>query len=321
MSRVVSFGEIMLRLSAKTEIARCRSFDVCYGGTEANVLACLSGLGHETCYLTALPDNELGDAVKAHLCSFGIDCSQIVTGGSILGTYFVSDGGGSRGANVIYNRAHSEFTKLDEDAFDYDAVFAGAELFHISGISFALSESSRSLAFRLVREARARGVAVSFDFNYRAKLWSIEEAGRVFREVVPLVDIVLASPLDLSAFLQTDEEAFLKNYPCALLVLRSRIVESTARHSVGVRAFERISGKTNAAVCDRIFFPVREKIGGGDAFDGAFLHRCLQNPSDLKGAVNYAVAAFALKHTIAGDTFTGTEEDIIGYAKEIGVNL
>lgn len=318
MGTIVAFGEILLRLAARGTIAGSAAFDACYGGTEANVLACLSRLGHGTRYLTALPDNELGDAAKAHLRSFGIDLSHVVTGGNTLGMYFVSDGSGSRSANVVYNRAHSEFTKLDEDAFDYGAVLRGASLFHISGISFALSGSSRRLAFRLIAEAHARGIPVSFDFNYRAKLWGIEEAGEVFRRILPFVDIVLAAPRDLSAFLHVREEDFFKNYPCGCLVLRNRTAEEAARHSVEVRACKR-GGEP--AESDKIYFPVREKIGGGDAFDGAFLHRYLQAPDDLTGAVNYAVAAFALKHTVAGDTFTGTERDILSYAEELKISL
>lgn len=312
----------MLRLAAPgdTPIAESKTFEACYGGTEANVLACLSGFGNETKYLSALPDNELGQAVLNHLHSFGIDTSSVVIGGSVLGMYFVENGMGSRGSNVIYNRAHSEITKLDEDAFDYDEVFAGADLFHVSGISFALSQSSRRLAFRLVKEAKAHGVKVSFDFNYRRKLWDTDTAGEIFRQIVPLADIVLASTLDLTVFLKTDAEGYFKNYQSEYLVLRDRTVLSSKEHKVSVRVIEnRAEGRKQYAFSD-FTFPVKEKIGGGDAFDGAFLHGLLKS-GDTEYALKFAVAAFALKHQIKGDTFTEGESEVIAYAREMNINL
>ena len=135
-----------------------RSFSANYGGTEANVLACLHAFGHETKYLTALPEGPLGEAVLDHLHRFGIDTSDIVVQGDTLGLYFSENGNESRGTNVIYYRRHSEFTRLSEASFDYDKVFCGVSIFHISGISLALSDSSRALAFRLIREAKARSM-------------------------------------------------------------------------------------------------------------------------------------------------------------------
>ena len=319
MNKIVAFGEIMLRLAPANggTIEACTSFDACYGGTEANMLACLSGLGHETSYLTALPENELGQAVLKHLHSFGVGTEHIVMKGNTLGTYFVQDGAGSRGASVIYNRAHSEITTLDEDAFIYDEVFGGARLFHISGISFALSQSSRRLAFRLIKEARSRNVTVSFDFNYRSKLWTVEKAGKVFREIVPLVDVVLASDRDLSAFLNTSERDYFNVYNNAYLILRNRRVLGKGEHAVAVNAYH---GGKAYRFAEKVF-PVEEKIGGGDAFNGALLHALLNDSDDLEHAVKFAVAAFALKHKIAGDTFTKSERDILNYAKELKIEL
>lgn len=309
--KIVSFGEIMLRLSAgAATIAESDAFDACYGGTEANVLAAMAAFGHETKYLTALPDNALGEACRKHLEHFGIDTSDVIVRGDLLGLYFLESGDGSRGANVIYYRKFSEVARLDEDAFDYDKVFADAALFHISGISFALSESARRLSFRLVKEAKRRGIPVSFDFNYRAKLWTTEAAGKVFREVMRYADIALASHLDLGAFLDTDEAGFFARYPeCGHLVLRDRRILAPDRHAVTVAV---LNGDGKIFRSTEYVFPVKEKIGGGDAFDAAMLHALLTG-QDEEAAIAFAVSAFALKHTLKGDTFTLGADDVLRY--------
>lgn len=316
--KIVAFGEIMLRLSAPNGVATadCTAFDGCYGGTEANVLACLAKFGHSVKYVTALPDNGLGDGAKKHLESFGIDTSDIIIGGDTLGVYFAESGSGSRGANVIYYRRGSEVAKLNEDAFDYDKVFAGAKLFHISGISFALSESSRQLAFRLLEEAKARGIKISFDFNYRAKLWTIDEARDVFLCVLPYADIVLASKLDLDAFLSTDIGGYFDRYNTEYLILRNRTVVSKTRHSVNVTAVHNADGFIEKAEIPKLTFDVSERVGGGDAFDGGVLH-ILANGGSIADAVRFGVGAFVLKHGISGDTFTADETQVNATLKKL----
>lgn len=314
--KVVAFGEILMRLAAADGhgIKDAAAFDVCYGGTEANVLACLSRFGYRTSYLTALPDNELGRAAQAHLRRLGVDDSHTVMKGDTMGMYFVENGTGSRGANVLYNRRFSEITRICEDDFDYDKIFADAAIFHISGISFALSESCTRLAFRLLREARPRGVAVSFDFNYRSKLWDTAAAGEQFRQIVNDADILLASPLDLSVFFQTDAAGFLKKYPAKYLFLRDRKPLSSNEHCVQVTAYH--GGEEY--VSPKVTFGVTEKIGGGDAFDGGILRGILRGDS-LKETVRFAIGAFALKHQIAGDTFTGTAAEVADMCKSLGI--
>ena len=312
---VVAFGEIMMRLSAPEgqTVRESTSFRACYGGTESNVLACLAAFGHRTRYLTALPAGELGAAVLDHLSRLRVDASDAVIGGDTLGLYFSETGNGSRGARVYYFRRHSEFTRLSETSFDFDRVFRDAALFHVSGISFALSPSSRRLAFRLMREARARGIPVSFDFNYRAALWGTDAAGEAFREALFSADIVLGSPRDLDVFLGMTAEDVFARYPCAALVLRERTVCAPDRHSVHVRVLTRSSGEFSSP---EVAFPVSERIGGGDAFNGAFLHAYLRGDG-LKEATMFAIAAFARKHTIAGDVLACGEEEIRSYGRRL----
>ena len=311
--KVTAFGEIMMRLAAPDggTIRGSDNFSVIYGGTEANVLAFLSALGYKTNYLTALPEGDIGGAVLDHLKKFGIGTADIVVRGDTLGLYFSENGGESRGARVIYYRKNSEFTRLDEHSFDYDRVLCGVSLFHISGISFALSPSSRALAFRLMREARSRGVKVSFDFNYRAALGTTERAGEIFREVVKEADILLASHRDLETFLRMDEEEVMQKLPCAYLILRDRAILAPDRHSVRVSVLARNGGKYSSSM---FAFPVTERVGGGDAFNGAMLH-AIMSGMPLGEATMFAISAFALKHTIKGDTFTLGEEDIVNYRK------
>lgn len=316
--KTVAFGEIMLRLSSPSgAIAGSSTFDACYGGTEANVLACMSGFGHKTDYLTALPDNGLGRAALDHLRSFGIGTDNAVINGDKLGVYFTESGSGSRGASVIYYRRDSEFARLDERAFDLDKVFDGAELFHISGISFALSESSRRLAFALLDGAKARGVKVSFDFNYRAKLWSTDRAREQFVKAVRYADVVLASDLDLSVFLDTDATGFFAEYPARYLAVRNRKPVDGGAHSVNVTLYENDGGAVKKYTSPEIKFAVTERVGGGDAFDGALLHMLLCG-ADIENAVDFALAAFVLKHSVKGDTFTLGADEVRKFIPKLG---
>ncbi len=319
MKKVLAFGEIMMRLAAigDASIVESTLFDACYGGTEANVLACMGKFGHKVKYVTGLPDSELGKAVLNHLSHFDIDTSDVCVKGDMLGLYFVENGSGSRGSNVVYMRKHSSFASLDEHSFDFDKVFEGVELFHISGISFALSQSSRALAFRLMKEAKARGILVSFDFNYRAKLWSIEEAAQQFVKAVEWADIVLASDLDLSAFLKVDVQGFFEKYSAKYLVLRNRRVLSQSKHAVRVAVYQKEGDAIEQCVSKDVEFDVLEKIGGGDAFDGGMLHAILMGYK-LDDAIKFAMSSFILKHSVKGDTFTLDKKDVLDYILQKG---
>lgn len=308
----------MMRLKAADgDIAHGTRFEACYGGTEANVLACMHGLGHSVKYVTALPDSSLGEAVLCHLHGYGVDTSDTVVRGDTLGIYFVEDGAASRGSNVVYQRRFSEFTRLTESDIDYDRVFDGADLFHVSGISFALSDSSRQLAFRLLAEARARRVPVSFDFNYRAKLWSRDEARVQYVKAASYADILLASSLDLQVFLQTDAERIWELYPnCKYLAVRDRKPLDNSTHSVSVSAYRRTERGVEQFHFAETPFAVTEKIGGGDAFDGCMLHALLDK-RDLRSATLFAVAGFILKHSQKGDTFDANADEIARFASTL----
>ncbi len=316
MATVAAFGEILLRLSAENgkDLENSSAFGACYGGTEANVLACLTALGHNTEYLTALPDTGLGSGALNRLHSLGIHTTYAKIGGENLGLYFSESGKGSRGANVIYYRSTSEVTRLAESDFDYGKILEGVSLFHVSGISFALSESCTRVAFRFLEEAKKRNIPVSFDFNYRSKLWTIDRAKPVYRKIMPFADIALLSSLDLSAFLDTTAEGCLEKYGTKLVVVRDRKALSPTEHEVGVFAIT----KDETVKIPTFRFPVKEKIGGGDAFNGGFLHGYLAG-MPLNEAIRFALSCFTLKHTVAGDAFSPKIEDILAYGKSLGV--
>ena len=240
---ILAYGEIMLRLATDSGgVSDGTRLTACYGGTESNVLACLNQLGHNVEYLTALPDNELGREVVAHLHRYGVGTSHVKTAGDAMGIYFVQPLNGSRGSGVVYQRKYSEFTRFCEDDVDFDKVFDGVELFHVSGISYALSESSRKLGFRLLEEAQNRGIYISFDFNYRSRLWTVDEARPILAKAASYADVLLASTLDLQTFMRADEANALKLFPrCKCLSLRDRKAISEAEHVVKIKLITRRS--------------------------------------------------------------------------------
>ena len=203
MNKIVAYGEIMMRLTPQNLVSLedANTLDLCYGGTESNVLVALSHLGDETSFLTKLPDNQLGEAVTRHLLRHQVGVSDIVYGGSMLGIYFMEQGFSSRPSSVIYHRKAAVINTLNVDDFDYDKVFDGASWFHVTGISLAISEASKLVAIKLCQEAKKRNITVSFDFNYRATLWSLEEAKDAYKEIMEYVDICFGNSFDLSNFM------------------------------------------------------------------------------------------------------------------------
>ena len=307
---IVAFGEIMLRLTAPDSILNANEFSACYGGSESNVLVALSCMGNRTRYLTKLPDNDLGKGAVAHLKKYGVDCSDIIINGNNMGMYFFESGYSVRQSKVIYARKNAEVTTLNENDFDYEKVLKDCAVLHISGISFALSHSVEALCFRLLEEAKKRNIPVSFDFNYRSKMWSVEEAGAVFKRIIPYTDIVFCSRRDLTAFLGVTEENFFEIYKKAqYLVVREREIISDDKHKMQATVY---TDKGCAATKEKTF-SVWERIGGGDAFAAGFLHGWLNFNADIDDVLDFAAACFVLKHTMRGDVFPMSEKEISAY--------
>ncbi len=303
---IVSFGEIMLRLTppGKVLIKNAQSFSASYGGSESNVLVALAALGHDTEYLTVLPENSLGDAALCHLARLGVGTKYIKCRGSVLGSYFLEEGFGGRGSSVIYNRRGSEVSQSNGELYneaELCEIFDGCRLFHISGISFGISDGARELSYKLVCEARRRGITVSFDMNYRAKVWGAYPAEE-YRRISAMSDIVLCSGRDLEAIGVGAEELMLEGETKYLI---SREKSATpdggicAEATMYIKNGESITSETS----EKRSFAVLEGIGGGDAFDAGILHGLLAE-MPARETLELALSLYELKHTVVGDVIS-----------------
>ncbi len=319
MGAIVTFGEIMLRLSTPTgsTIDQTHGFMAHYGGGEANVAVALAHMGHPARFVSRLPQNQLGDGAVRHLLANGVNVDHILRGGSNIGVYFLETGFGGRPSKVLYNRKHSAFTRIDADNIDWAAVFADADWFHVSGITLALGERVRRAAFRAAREAKAHGATVSFDFNYRSRLWPLEEACPVYRDFVPLADVAFARPWDAQTLLglpaapnaASEPERrrkvlgeMMRRHGIACVFGTERTVHSATENSLsGYFLRLRPDGTPEHGETPPVRFSILDRIGGGDAFAGGVIHGLLSHPDDPAYAVRYGLAASVLKHTIAGD--------------------
>ena len=311
---VVSFGEMLMRLTPPlgNRLSDTPSFDVCYGGSEANVMIALSSMGDQTSFLTLLPDNDLGTAAKRHLCKYRVNTDHIIQKGSVMGSYFFEPGFDALASKVIYHRRYSEVARPEgfESQFDWDEIFASCGLFHISGISFALSADCRKLCFTLLKEAKKRKIPISFDFNYRGKLWSIDEAKAVYQQIVPYVDILFCSKKDLEVFLDLKKADFYKQYNCKYLVVRERKVLKDDRHSAVAKIYHFENGQLTQGKTEKFTYHVLDRIGSGDAFCAGVLHQILKGTTDLNAILDFGMSAFILKHYIHGDILVCSEKEI-----------
>ena len=210
MAKVVTLGEIMLRLSPPgyQRFAQATDFEINYGGAEANVSASLAQFGHHSVFLSKIPENAIGDAAIGALRKLNVDCNHIARGGERLGIYFLENGASIRPSSVVYDRAGSAVTKASPEEFDFDEIFKDADLFHVSGITPVLSEEAKELTFAALKKAKEHHVTVSFDLNYRSKLWTsdVEEKQKMLSEMMEYVDICFGNARDAAKCLGYSEE-------------------------------------------------------------------------------------------------------------------
>ncbi|MFY4675185.1 sugar kinase [Bacillus anthracis] len=198
MGRILTLGEIMLRLSTNegTRITEANSFKAHYGGSEANVAINLANFNHQVSFASKVPSNLLGKAVQQHLQNYGVDTSNLLKGGIRLGTYYLERGTGKRASLVLYDRTYSSFAQMKNVEWNIDDLFKNVSLFHVSGISLALSDSMTNLILGLIKEAKNRQIKVSFDINYRSNLWNYERASKTLNKILPYVDYCSAGKKD-----------------------------------------------------------------------------------------------------------------------------
>jgi 2-dehydro-3-deoxygluconokinase len=314
---VVTFGEIMLRLSPPPGIRfrQATSFDVTYGGAEANVAASLAQWGVASRYVTALPEHDLGQAVVDKLRALGVDTSHILRRGNRLGIYFLEHGASQRPSRVLYDRAGSAISSLQPGEVGWDAVFADATWFHWTGITPALSESAAEATLEAVRAAKRLGLTVSADLNYRSKLWSRERAGAVMTPLMEFVDVLVGNEEDAANVFgitagDTDVERGALDFAAYKEVAR-QLVERFDLRMAAITLRESHSASENtwsACLYDGSEFlrgpsyriQLVDRVGAGDAFTAGLIYATL-NGKNSQEALEFAVAASCLKQTIAGD--------------------
>ena len=335
--KVVTFGEIMLRLSTPgfSRFVQASSFEVTFGGGEANVAVSLANYGLESYFVTKLPAHEIGQAAVNHLRRFGVRTDFIVRGGDRIGIYFLETGASQRPSKVIYDRAHAAITTLREGEIDWERVLEGASWFHWTGITPALGEGVREELRRALEVARRLGVKVSADLNYRAKLWSVEEAQRVMRSLMEYVDVCIGNEEDAEKSLGikpqgVDVEAG-KLEEAAYRELAQELKRTFGFEAVAITLRESYSASVNgwsALLVDdrdcregyrsrRYEIQLVDRVGGGDAFAGGLIYGLLTK-EDTREALEFAVAASCLKQTIPGDFNLVSVEEVEKLARGTG---
>ncbi|TCT13828.1 2-dehydro-3-deoxygluconokinase [Natranaerovirga pectinivora] len=334
MSSVVTMGEIMLRLSPPLyhKIEQTNNYSSTYGGGEANVAIALSHLGRNTCFISKLPANQLGDGAIVHLRGYGVNTENIARAGENIGIYFLENGFGTRASQVIYNRKHSAITDIDESEFDFDKIFKDVEWFHISGITLALGENVRRVALIAMKKAKEHNVKVSFDFNYRSKLWSIEEAKEAMQEIMPMVDVCFGSYFDANVLLEIEPSKEYDNDEDKRMDVFNQLIDKYGVKYVFGTKRELFSANENslwsyAYTKDAVYrtestrFNIFDRVGGGDAFVSGVIHKLLDDYEDFKFANEFGLACSILKHTIPGDASILREKEITKFMSNLGSEI
>lgn len=317
MGKIVTLGEIMLRLSTPghSRFIQSDSFDVVYGGGEANVAVSCANYGHEAYFVTKLPKHEIGQAAVNALRRFGVHTDYITRGGDRIGIYYLESGSAMRPSKVIYDRAHSSIAEAEAVDFDFDTIMKGADWFHWSGITPAISDKAAVLTRLACEAAKRHGVMVSVDLNFRKKLWSSEKAQSVMRPLMQYVDVCIGNEEDAELCLgfkpeanveagQTDAEGYKGIFRQMAEEFGFKYVISTLRESYSASH----NGWKGMIYDGKEFYvsrhydiaPIVDRVGGGDSFSGGIIHGLLTQKTQAE-ALEFAVAASALKHTIPGD--------------------
>ncbi|MBR8749506.1 2-dehydro-3-deoxygluconokinase [Fusobacterium sp. DD29] len=327
MIEIMTLGEIMLRLSppGHQRFIQASQFDVTYGGSEANIAACLASFGHKTGYITKLPCNAIADCVVASLRKSNVDCSTIVRGGKRLGTYFLENGVSVRPSNVVYDRADSAMAESKPEDFDFEESLRGIKWFHTSGITPVIGKETVEVVKKAMQVAKKNGAIVSFDLNYRGKLWTSDIANKqkMISELMEYVDICFGNARDAALVLgykdgdkdfingdysicvnEENMQKVIKKYNFKYLVssLRNSISASDNEYSAVV------STDSDYYVGKNYMVHIVDRVGSGDAFASGFIHGIITGMTK-EDALNFAISSAVIKHTIPGDfNYTSVEE-------------
>tara|TARA_B110000495_G_C22979084_1_gene575370 strand:- start:458 stop:1498 length:1041 start_codon:yes stop_codon:yes gene_type:complete len=332
MNKVVTFGEIMLRLSPPgfLRFSQTNNFDVNYGGGESNVAVSLANYGIPVEFVTRLPESELGQCAIMEMRKRGVGTSHISFGGDRLGVYFLETGAVNRGSNVLYDRANSALAEIKSGMIDWDKVFDGVSWFHWTGITPAISKSAAIVCLEAVKIASDRGITISTDLNYRSKLWQYEgNRQEIMTELTSYCDIIFGNEEDTEMHFdikpegidvttqghQVKPEVFLsvcqqmmKKFPRAKKIIISLRGSISASHNTWAGIL--YDGKNMYESKQYQITNIVDRVGGGDSFMAGLIYALLNYPNEDQRALDFSVAASCLKHTIKGDVNLVTVQEI-----------
>lgn len=330
MAKIVTFGEIMMRLnpSGYLRFVQAEGFEASYAGGEANVAVSLANYGHEAAFATKVPETDIGQCAVNALRRYGVDTRFMVRGGPRLGIYFVEKGASQRGSKVIYDRAGSSVALAAREDFDWDAILAGADWFHFTGITPALGGALPDICMDALAACRRLGVTASCDLNYRGKLWSRQKAGEVMGRLMPMVDVCIANEedaadvfgiraantdvqggrLDHAGYVDVARQLANRfGFGCVAVTLRGSL--SANDNDWAGMLFQ--GGEAYFSPTYRIH--IVDRVGGGDSFGGGLIH-ALVSEFAPQAAIDFAVAASCLKHSIEQDFNHVSEKEVLALA-------
>lgn len=312
--RVVTFGEILLRLQpfGYKRLSQADSYEATYGGAEANVAAALAAMGENAAVVTKLPLNEIGQNAIDALRKVGVDTSLIVRGGERTGLYYCEKGASQRPSKVVYDRAGSAISLARRNEFDWKKIFDGANWFHFTGITPALSDELAEICLDAAKSAKKLGLTVSCDPNYRAKLWSKDKASRVLMNLMPFVDVCITNVPQVSDVFGTtaDNERELADKLIAKFGFKTVAFTRRESFSASDNGYSGALYTADGFAESRTYsMRIVDRVGGGDAFAAGLIY-AMTHGYDLQKAVDFAVAAAVLKHSIEGDVAYITVDEI-----------
>ena len=317
MAKVVTFGELMIRLQPYhyERFVQASTLAFTFGGGEANVAVSLANFGYDACFVTKLPAHAIGQAAVNSLRRYGVDTSAIVRGGERVGIYFNEKGAAQRPSVCIYDRAHSAIAEADSGDFDWDSIFEGVDWFHFTGITPALGENVAAICEQACIAAKQKGITISCDLNYRGKLWSREQARETMSKLCRYVDVCISNEEDAKDVFGIEAEAT----DITAGELNRKGYASVARQLMDTFGFQKVAitlresksafdndwsamlyDGTNYCFSKKYPLHIVDRIGGGDSFGAGLIYALLQG-KDTQAAVEFAVAASALKHSVEGD--------------------
>lgn len=317
MGKVITFGELMLRLAPENYLRFVQSekYEATFGGAEANVAVSLSNYGMDAVFVTKLPAHEIGQAAVNSLRRFGVDTSKIVRGGERVGIYYCEKGASQRPSKVIYDRAYSSIATAQKVDFDWDIIFEGASWFHFTGITPALGDNVAEICLEACKKAKEKNIVVSCDLNFRKKLWSKEKASKVMSELCKYIDYCIANEEDAKDVFGIEADNTDINGGKldrnGYISVAKKLTEKFHFKGVAITLRESKSANDNdwsgmlytnggAVFSKKYSIHIVDRVGGGDSFGGALIYALL-NSYDPQRTIEFAVAASCLKHSIEGD--------------------